>query len=163
MHEVALPCHIEAGFLLMQHVRLRERGFDLLHWGQLLAQHSTRAASVPTLSGGPQQVLHHFTRAFVEQQLLLRQVDDPRTQLHTAGTPTRPGPAGSARLGTQSPDRASATASTYFWDVRTVLGASARFPFADSWAADESKQKREASDCCGYLSSGALASLALAP
>ncbi len=76
MHPIALTCDIEAGFILMQHVGPTEGGFDLLlHWLQVLGTALHQRLQRPHAHRRSQQILHHLTRSFVGQQLLLHQVD----------------------------------------------------------------------------------------
>ena len=63
----------------MQHLSPTERGFDLLlHRFQLLGTALDEPLQGTHAHAGPQQILHHFTRALIGQQLLLHQVDAHR-------------------------------------------------------------------------------------
>ena len=76
MHPVPLACDVEPGFILMQHVCLAQRDFDLLlHRFQLLGTALDQPLQGSHTHRGSQQILHHFTRALIRQQLLLYQVD----------------------------------------------------------------------------------------
>src|SRR5258708_20831740 len=70
---------------------------------------------------------------------------------------------GSSPPDAQSPDRVLARAARCCRDDQTALRAACRCACADSWAGAESGRRTAADGCYGYLSSSALAGLALAP
>src|SRR6266699_1346483 len=76
MHPVALAFHMQARFILMQHLRTREGGFDLLlHRLEVLGTPLHQPLKGTHAHARSQQILHHFASSFIGQQLLLDQID----------------------------------------------------------------------------------------
>jgi hypothetical protein len=79
MHPVPLACDVEACFILVQHLRMSERGFDLLlHRRQGVGTPLHQGLECAHTHRRSQQILDHFTRSFIRQQLLLDQIDAHR-------------------------------------------------------------------------------------
>ena len=76
MHPLALACHIQTGFILMDHVACDQGLFDvLLDLGQIAGAPQGQVAERALAQRDGKHVLHHLAGACQGKQLLLDQVD----------------------------------------------------------------------------------------
>ena len=76
MHPLAVACHIQPGFILMDHGTRDQGLFDvLLNLGQIAGASLHQVAQRAFAHRDGQQVLHHLAGASQGKQLLLHQID----------------------------------------------------------------------------------------